>query len=75
MKKVLLSLTLFSLAVFAGKAQVTENQVKSEFNKSLIKEQFLNPEKIAFVVTSQTQSKNNGMVHVYANQVVMEWRF
>lgn len=70
MKKVLLSLTLFSLAVFAGKAQVTENQVKSEFNKSLVKEQFLNPEKIAFVVTSQTQSKHNGMVHIYANQVV-----
>ncbi len=70
MKKTLLHIFTLAAVAFSANAQISKEQLKQEFTQSLKSEQFLNPEKIDFTISSQYTSDHNGITHVYANQLV-----
>ncbi|MDZ4666891.1 MAG: M36 family metallopeptidase [bacterium] len=70
MQKKLFSLLGILTLAFTSEAQISKEKLDINFKQSLEKEQFLSPENVQYVVSSEYTTNHNGLTHVYCNQLV-----
>ena len=70
MKKYFLLLVSGCVGVSLLQAQISERQVKENLIKNLQEQQFTRPDRVEYLVTSQYESKHNGVTHIYLNQII-----